>query len=52
VIQATLAYLDNDLDCLVPNIMELESEIVQDNFRINPHQGQQQQGVIAAGEIF
>jgi hypothetical protein len=38
VIQATLMDLDNDLDCLVQDIMELEGEIVQDNFWLNQHQ--------------
>jgi hypothetical protein len=52
VIQATLTVLNDNLDCLVRNITELESEIVWDNFHINQQQGQQQQGVIVFGEIF
>ncbi len=52
VIQATLTDLDNNLDCLVGDITELEIKIVWDNFCINQHQGCQQQGVIAFGEIF
>jgi hypothetical protein len=52
VIQATLTDLNDDLDCLVCDITELEIEIVWDNFCINQQQGHQQQGVIAFGDIF
>jgi hypothetical protein len=44
--------LDDNLDRLVQDITKLKTEIVSDNFRRNQHQGQQQQGVIAFGEIF